>query len=77
MKLLLCGERIYKSLLRTSKEIHFICVAQPSHKNEKCYMFRFIPSLSKETTIAEKFLHDVLGNPCLFSVILKSHSVKK
>lgn len=77
MKLLLSAVRRYTNLLRISKEIHFKYVTQLSHKNEKCCIFKFNPSVSKGTTIAVQLLHDVLENSCLFSVILKSDAVKK
>lgn len=62
---------------RKSKEIHFKYATQPCHKDNKCCIFKFSPSLSKEATIVEQFRNDVLENSCLFSVILKSHTVKK
>lgn len=73
----LCSRRRYNSPHRISTETCFKYATQPSHRKGKSRVFRLNPSLSEETTIAEQFLNYVSENSCWFSVILKSHTVKK
>lgn len=77
MKLLLCAVRRDNSLLRIITEIHFQYIKlNQIIKKKNAVMFRFDPSLSKEYTIAEQFIHDVLEKPCGLSMIVKSHTIK-
>lgn len=69
-------EGIWQSTQNKHRNTLEICKST-SYKKEKCHIFRFNPSLSKETTIAEQFLNAVLDNSCGFPVILESYAVKK
>lgn len=73
----LCSGRRSNNPLGISTEICFNYATQPSPKKEKCHIFRFNPSLSKEITVAEQFLNDVSENSCCFYMILKSHTHQK